>query len=45
MKEKKLPQIGNIPSVIPSAAEKDNCFGSAPLNKKIKSFRLKMLLK
>lgn len=29
-----LPQIGNTPSVIPRAAEKDNCFGSAPLNKK-----------
>jgi hypothetical protein len=28
-----IPQIGNTPSVIPRAAEKDNCFGSAPLNK------------
>jgi len=33
LKARKLPQIGNTPSVIPSAAEKDNCFGSAPLNK------------
>lgn len=27
-----IPQIGNIPNVMPSAAENANCLGSAPLH-------------
>lgn len=30
-----IPHIGNIPSVMPRAAEKANCLCSAPLNKNV----------
>jgi len=30
-----VPHIGNTPNVRPRAAEKANCFGSAPLKKKM----------
>jgi len=33
-----VPHIGNTPNVRPRAAEKANCFGSAPLKKKGQSY-------
>jgi hypothetical protein len=32
MVRRAAPHMGNIPMVIPSAAEKASCFGSAPLH-------------